>query len=160
MEQTSSNDTRAAMEAAGHLLSRRAHSQAELRRKLAAKGFEDDTVEAAIARLGELKLVDDEEFAEQWVEERAQRMGLGPRRLRAELEAKGIPTEVIEGSLPEGLGDLERAKILAAERLMKLSRLPLQKQATRLFVWLVGRGFDEETAEAAARSVLPPEGWD
>ena len=160
MEQTSSNISPAAMEAAGGLLSRRAHSEAELRERLAAKGFDEDMVDQTINRLGDLSLVDDEAFAEQWVEERARRMGLGPRRLRAELEAKGIPTEVIEGSLSEEIGDLDRAKALAADRLTKLSRLPLQKQATRLFVWLVGRGFDEETAEAAARSVLPPEGWD
>jgi regulatory protein len=158
---TDTDAARAALDAAGRLLSRRAFSKSELRNRLAAKGFEEHVVDQTLHRLGELRLVDDQSFAKDWVEERATRKGLGSRRLRAELESKGVPLEHVEEALatdPEE--ELARAKALAADRLKRLARLPLQKQGGRLFAWLVGRGFEEETAEAAARAVLPPEGWD
>ncbi len=148
------------MDAAGRLLVRRAHTEAELRTRLATAGFDAEMIDATIERLGCLKLVDDTAFAGQWVEERAIRKGLGPLKLRAELEAKGVATEAIEQALAETGDELTRATELAAGRLSRLARLPLQKQGTRLFAWLVGRGFDAEIAEAAARAVLPPEGWD
>lgn len=152
---------RTALDVAGRFLSRRAHSTAELRSKLTARGFDEEIVERTLEKLASLKVVDDAAFAKDWVEERATRKGIGSRRLRAELEAKGIAIEEVDAVLvvdPDE--ELTRAKSLAADRVARLANLPLRKQGARLFSWLVGRGFEEEIAEAAARSVLPPEGWD
>ena len=152
---------RTALEVAGRLLSRRPYTEVELRERLARKGLEQDVIDSTIARLDMLDLVDDGAFARQWVEERAARKGLGSRRLRAELEAKGVPLEEVEAALAaEADSELARATEQAAKRLSKLAHLPLIQQGARLYTWLVGRGFESEVAEAAAKAVLPPEGWD
>jgi regulatory protein len=149
------------MEAAGRLLSVRARSESELRVRLGAKGFDTDEVDTALGRLRELRLVDDEEFARQWVEQRSGRKGLGARRLRSELIGKGVDPEVIDSVLaPSTEDELERAKEIAAGHLRKVVGLPLEKQAARLFGFLCRRGFAPEVVDPAVRAVLPPEGWD
>jgi regulatory protein len=149
------------MEAAGRLLGVRARSEVELRQRLTAKGFDDTDVDAALGRLRELRLIDDEEFARQWVEQRSGRKGLGAERLRRELGSKGIASEVIESVLADNSDDeLERAKEIAAAHLRKFGDLPLPKQAARLFGFLSRRGFAPEVVDPAVRAVLPPEGWD
>ena len=161
MQQVQSDAARTALEVAGRLLSRRPYTEAELRERLARRGLDEDLVEHTLARLGALDLVGDGSFAKQWVEERAERKGLGSRRLRAELERKGVAPDLIEEALQaEADSELARATALAAKRVSKVTHLPLPHQGGRLFTWLVGRGFEQEVAEAAARAVLPPEGWD
>ena len=161
MSQVQSEAARTALAVAGRLLSRRPYTEAELRERLARRGLEDDVIEHTMARLDSLDLVDDGSFAKQWVEERASRKGLGSRRLRAELERKGVaPEEIDEALAAEAGSELERATALAAKRVARVTHLPLPQQGGRIFTWLVGRGFESEVAEAAARAVLPPEGWD
>src|SRR5918992_6044157 len=93
-ESPSDPGLRKAMERAGRWLALRPRTESELRDRLQEGGFDEDTVERVLARLAELRLVDDEAFAKQWVEERARRKGLGPRALVADLESKGISLEV------------------------------------------------------------------
>ena len=142
-------------------MARRAYSEAELRDRLSAAGYETDMVESTLERLQSLGLIDDAAFASQWVEQRADRKGLGSRRLRAELEKKGVATDVIDSIIESGAeGELTRATEIAAGHLRKVVDLPLVKQAARLQSLLARRGFSEEVVEPAVRAVLPPEGWD
>ncbi|HYI46616.1 MAG TPA: regulatory protein RecX [Actinomycetota bacterium] len=150
-----------AIEAAGRLLTVRGRSESELRQRLVAKKFPEDEVEAAMTRLRELNLVDDGQFAAQWVEERSSGKGYGSERLRRELAAKGVAPELIESALQScGDGDLARATELAAKQVRKVVDLPLNRQATRLYGFLKRRGFSSEVTDSAVRAVLPPEGWD
>lgn len=145
-----------AMSKAGRSLARRPHSRAELGLKL--KAFEPEVVEAALVRLEELGLIDDVAFAEQWVRERSQ--GRGPRALRVELAQKGVAQEVIEAALGSGDDEAVRADELAARHLRKVASRHPQKQAAAIQGMLLRRGFSMDVAIAAARRVLPPEGWD
>ncbi len=149
------------MERAGKWLALRPRSEAELRDRLLQGGFEPGVVEDTLGRLRELKLVDDFAFAQQWVEERAARKGLGPAKLAAELSAKGIEQAAIEAAIAS-LADeeLTRAKEVAAARIRRLAELPLAVQAARLEGSLARRGFSAEVSEQAVKAVLPPEGWD
>jgi regulatory protein len=145
----------------GRMLSRRSHSESEVRERLSAGGFDVETIDATIEWLREHKLVDDAELARIWVEERAARKGLGPARLRAELEGKGVAGEFIDLAIA-GLADneLDRARAVALGQLDRLAGLPLVAQARRLQGLLLRRGFSPEAVEAATRAVLPPDGWD
>src|SRR5690606_3114313 len=75
--------------AAVRLLSRREPSTEELRRKLAAKGYSQSSIEAVLGELSRKKLLSDERFAANYVHHHARR-GQGPVRIRAELRQQGI----------------------------------------------------------------------
>jgi len=150
-----------AMEKAGKLLSVRARSERELADRLAEAGFVAEVVAQTLTRLVELGLVDDLDFARQWVADRSARKKLGPRALQAELTAKGISREVIGQALADEGPDEEALAIeAAAAHLRKVARFPLAQQAAKLQQMLARKGFSFEAAEAGARAVLPPEGWD
>jgi regulatory protein len=159
-ESPSDPELRKAMERAGRWLALRPRTESELRDRLQG-GFEEATVDRALARLAELRLIDDDAFARQWVEERARRKGLGPRALVAELEAKGVSSEVAGAAVEAAAGSEERRAVEWAQRqLGRVADLPLGRQAQRIRAGLLRRGFELETAEAATRAVLPPDGWD
>ncbi len=150
-----------AMQRAGHLLATRPRSEYELRTRLAGAGFEEGVVDRTVERLLELKLIDDAAFALQWVEERARGRNRSPEILIAELQAKGIDRAAAEAALAAaGIDEEGQARLVAGRLVAKVIDRPLGQQGAALMAMLMRRGFSEEAAEAGARAVLPPEGWD
>jgi regulatory protein len=93
------------------LLARREHTRAELERKLAPHGTEDD-IQIVIAELQTNQLQSDARFAESWLRARADR--LGTARLRQRLQQKGVAGDLIAASIAQAdLGD-ERDRAAAA----------------------------------------------
>jgi regulatory protein len=136
------------------LLGRRAHSRLELVRKLRRRGFENNAVDGAMARLTELGYLDDASFARGLVRRRASQRG--PRALSAELAAKGIDRaqadEAVAAFDPE-------AQIVAAtrlaERLYAKAPVPSYRDALdRVGSKLLRRGFSATVVRAACRSVV------
>ena len=149
------------MAKAGRILARRPLSIQELRDKLWAAGPPEEDIERAIARLIELRLLDDVAFAEQWVEERSRTKGLAGAALLAELRTKGIAPEIAQAAVDEaGLDEEAQAKELAAAYIRKVAGKPVMVQAQRIQAMLLRKGFSMEAAVAGTRAVLPPEGWD
>jgi regulatory protein len=93
----------AALAAAVTLLARREFCSIELGEKLAAQGYQPDTVRAALEDLIERRYLDDERYARQFVTVHAGR-GQGPQRIRRELAALGLPAALIDTQL-ESQGD-------------------------------------------------------
>lgn len=87
-----------ARERAIEMLSRRAMSRAELRRKLIEKGEDEDTAEYVTAWLCEHSLLDDESYAAAVARHYAAK-GYGAGRVRAELGRRGIDRDLWEGAL-------------------------------------------------------------
>jgi regulatory protein len=106
--------------AAARFLEARPRSVEEVRRRLRGAGFEADLAEAAIARLGELGMLDDAAFARAWTEARDRARPRSARALRQELRGKGVADAVIEQALVEreasvtGRGDDEVTAALGA----------------------------------------------
>jgi len=94
-------DPQAARSAAVALLARRDFSSAELRGRLARKGFDASAVGEAIAELVEERALNDGRYAANFVRYEAAR-GHGPVRIRVELQALGLSGEQIEAALVEG----------------------------------------------------------
>jgi regulatory protein len=93
------------------LLAGRAHFRAELAKKLAARGYEQSEVAAALDRCARQGFLDDLATAKAFVEERRRR-GLGRSRLAAELSRRGAGREAIAAAL----GELSAEDDLAAAR--------------------------------------------
>jgi regulatory protein len=153
------------LDAAARFLETRSRSVAEVRRRLTTAGYRADLVEGAIARLGDLGMLDDEAFARAWVESRDRARPRGERALRDELRLKGIDRAIADTVLLERLGEAgelapDRA---AAERLIEKHTRSLariedpRRRRERAYALLARNGFDPETArEVAARVVEAP----
>lgn len=79
------------------LLSMRDHSRAELLKKLIPHALEGDDVEALVAGLVSAGWVDDARVAESLARRRGER--LGAARLKQELKAKGLSTDLVVSAL-------------------------------------------------------------
>ena len=95
------------------ILQYRFNSEHELRRKLAAKRFENAEIDAAIERLRQEKWIDDERFAGAFVRTRASKK-IGPARIKRELSAAGVDRETANRALTENRDDERISSDLAA----------------------------------------------
>ena len=150
---------RKAMKRAGRLLATRARSEHEVRNRLGRAGFEGSVVDRVVARLRDLRLVDDLAFARVWVAERS--VSRGPALLAGELRTKGVAEDTIQEALEAARRDeVTAATERAAMWLGRVADRPLYEQAARIREMLLRRGFSHEAADEAVKAVLPPEGWD
>ncbi|CAN1547989.1 recombination regulator RecX [Mycobacteriaceae bacterium] len=143
------------------LLTARARSRAELIGKMAKHGYPDEVAEAVLSRLVSVGLVDDEDFAAQWVRSRHTYSGKGKRALAAELRIKGVDAEVIAAALDGIDAGAERGR---AEQLVerKLRREVLAegddpKVMRRLVGMLARRGYSQTMAVAVVTDALAAE---
>ena len=143
------------------LLTARARSRAELIGKMAKHGYPDEVAEAVLSRLVSVGLVDDEDFAAQWVRSRHTYSGKGKRALAAELRIKGVDAEVIAAALDGIDAGAERGR---AEQLVerKLRREVLaegddSKVMRRLVGMLARRGYNQTMAVAVVTDALAAE---
>lgn len=156
-----SDDLARAMNRAGKYLALKPRTRVEMGERLAQGGFDEATVDAALDRLVELRLLNDSDYARTWIEDNVRRKSLGPDALMAGLEAKGVEREVAAQALTDlGYDEESRATEAAHKLLRRVLDHPLNEQGRRLMASLMRKGFSAEAAEAGARAVLPPEGWD
>ena len=122
-------------------LDRRLHSEKELRDKL-RQNYPPHIIDAAIAELARLGLVDDEKFARAFAEQRLSVNKKGPYAIVSELILKGVDKQLARSVVDElnCEGDSEYAAALSvAERYKKDLDTPKGKQ--RLYGALARRGF-------------------
>ena len=150
-----------AIERAGRMLALRPRTEREIRDRLKEASFPEDVIEDTVSRLYELRLLDDEAFALDWISERTAKKGLGPRVLVAELQRKGVDRSTAEAALAtSGIEEADTATAQAERLVHKVIRYPLRDQAAKLQQMLLRRGFSWDAVEEAVKAVLPPEGWD
>ena len=136
------------------LLAARARAARELARALLRKGAAPPHVDAAIARLQELGLLDDAAFARQFARAKRAGAGFSRRRLQAELARRGVARGVVDSALREVLDDeeVDPAAVIdrvAAKKMRLLSALPAEVRRRRLYAYLARRGYDPDEIRAA-----------
>jgi regulatory protein len=128
------------------LLTARAHTRAELAGQLTKRGYPDDVSARVLDRLTEVGLVNDADFAEQWVNSRRANAGKGKRALAAELRTKGLDDDVIDAALNgiDAPSEYQKAAKMVQSRLRRENLDGDQaKVARRLAGMLARRGYDE-----------------
>jgi regulatory protein len=135
-------------------LARREHTRAELERKLARQlaGEEMPDAAAQIARaLDELQargLLSDERAAAMLLSSRQARFGV--RRLKADLQSRGLAPELVAGTLAQAHGtELQRAQALWQRRFGSVAADARERQ--RQVRFLLGRGFGSEVVRRVVR---------
>jgi regulatory protein len=147
-----------AFDKALRLLTYRSRSRKELKERLARAGFNQSVVEKVDARLYELGLLDDPEFARDFAEQALAR-GVSINLVRHELENRGVASGVVDIALAdEAWGDLERARGVARRRALTYGDLPKATAFRRLAGYLAQKGYQEEVvAEVCYEVVGDPE---
>src|SRR5712692_3362667 len=142
-----------AVDRAYNYLSYRPRSREEVRRYLRRKETPPETIEAALARLDRLDLINDHSFTSFWVESREQFSPRGARALKNELRMKGVEREVVDEMVNDEQ-DEERALRAGRKKAMALVNAPNSDYATfrnRLGSFLQRRGFGYQIATKTVR---------
>lgn len=141
------------LERALRILTVREHSGQELRQKLLAKGCSPLLADHLVERCREWGYLDDRRYAERLLASAASR-GWGPKRLEAELRAKGVEPGIWEELSAQGRSReeeeaefRERALALAQRQQSKGRSLP------SIYRFLAARGFTPSQIRGALEAL-------
>ena len=123
-----------------HFLSYRPRSEAEIRRNLRKNDLPEEVIQAVLDRLRDQTLVNDQEFAAQWVENRAAFRPRGKKALASELSQKGVSSQIIDQVLEE-VDEEAMARKLAQKKLPRVSHLDQEEFFKKLYGYLSRKGF-------------------
>jgi len=132
------------------IAARRLRSTAELRKKLLAEEYDADAVEAALARLKEVHLLDDDRVAQAIGQHYKDR---GNRFIAHKLKAKGLAADEHTAALEELPDEFERALAVAEKKLRSLKDLDSRVVRQKLYQHLAARGFGGGVIEKVVRRV-------
>jgi regulatory protein len=142
-----------ALDLAYRQLGRRDRTVAELRRHLAAKAVEPQTIDEAIDELTRQSYLDDARYARRYVEDRRTLDAWGPERIERKLMAAGVERELIATALADrdGGDELDAAVALLRRRWRELPATDRERE--RALGLLVRKGYDLELAYDAVRAL-------
>lgn len=150
---------RFALDRAVGYLAARACSTREIEQKLLHAGYRPCTVEMVLYKLQRESLLDDADFARQWVESR-QTHKLGRSRIAQELRRKGVSQEEAEEALSVIDDDVQLSDAVAlaekAAARIKPGEDP-HKAANRIAGMLARRGYSWDIAKEAIQQALSDE---
>lgn len=127
-----------------HFLAHRPRSQAEIQRRLETKGYTQEVVNQVVERLSAVDLINDEQFARYWVEQREAFRPRGHLALRQELQQKGIAREDIEAALAD-VDETNAVQQAAEKKARQLANFPEMEFKRKLGQFLQRRGFPYES---------------
>lgn len=142
------------------LLTARARTRAELHGRLAKRGYPDDVSERVLDRLASVGLIDDTDFAQQWVRSRHAHAGKSKRALAAELHTKGVDNDVITTVLAgiDAGAERDRAEQLVRAKLRRETLTDDDARVTRRLVGMLARrGYSQNLACAVVFAELAAE---
>lgn len=143
-------------------LTGQARSRDELARALDAKAVPVDVARTVLDRFEDVGLIDDQAFAEAWVESRQASRGLSRRALAVELRRKGIADELIQETVSAIDPDRERAiaRAIVDRKLAGTRRLDEATRFRRLASALARKGYPPGLCTAVVRAALADESID
>jgi regulatory protein len=131
-----------ATNAALNLLALRPRSIREVRDRLRDKGYDPETIDAAIAKLEGWSYIDDADFARFWVENRVTHKPRVRRLLEQELWRKGVDRETARHAIDQSeLDEYEAALTIAKVKIRSYVGLNRDVAYRRLGGVLARRGF-------------------
>ncbi|MCB2198885.1 RecX family transcriptional regulator [bacterium] len=146
-----------AFDRAVRLLASRRQTTVELRRKLAQRGFEKAEIEETLARLADLRYVDDSAAAHDWADELARTGGQGKAKALQKMIARGLPADRARQELDRAWDDElehEHAKVMLAKLLRVTPQLAdTSKGRAKLWRSLLNRGFHTEIVRDLIRAL-------
>ena len=122
-------------------LNYRQRTEREIRKNLAEHQVSEEVIEDTLERLRRNRLVDDTQFAKNWIENRSTFRPRSRKALSIELRQHGIAQETITEALDE-VDEEELAYQAAVKQANKLRDLDQRQFKQKLYAYLARHGFD------------------
>ena len=144
------------------LLSFRPRSKKEISSKLSQfakkKHLPENLIDKLLNEFSELNLLNDEDFAKWWIEQRRSFRPKGEKFIRLELMHKGVNKEVIDSAVAaistDGLSDYDLAMKVAEKKLTRFQDLSPIQLKIKIRDFLFRRGFGWETISKVIDSLV------
>ncbi len=128
-----------------YYLQARARTEQELRDKLTRKQVPPQEIETVLLKLKELGYVNDQKFAKDFQRSRNDYKPTGLRRLRLELQLKGVDRHILEQLEATKEAEYQLALAAAETRLRQYQHLEPAVFERRMIAFLARRGFGYDT---------------
>ena len=132
----------------------RPRAEEEIRVRLQRDEWSETVIAAVIAKLRDNKLLDDAQFASDWVESRSRSKPRGARLLKQELRYKGVDKEEIDAALPNADEEIENAIAALGKIERKLEKWEKGRERTQKAIEMMARrGFGYGTVKTALQRI-------
>ena len=133
-----------------NLLSKSVKTEKEIIAKLKKRGYVSEIIDNVIFKLKDYGYVNDEEFAEKYINSYSKNKG--KRLLKSELKLKGVSDAIIEDKFLSVENELETA-IKIAEKYVKNKPVDI-KTKQKCYKYLLSKGFSYADSKTAVDKVL------
>lgn len=142
-----------AIQKALRFLGYRARSVSEVRENLQKRAIPEAVIERTLERLQESGLLNDQEFAQAWVENRNTFRPRSRRALAMELRRKGLGDDVIQQTLEQTVDESSLARDAGRKYLRKVQGLDWPDFRNKLGGFLGRRGFSYDVVAPVLREL-------
>ena len=129
------------------MLARRELTERQVRERLARRGYDDNDIDAAIARLRSNRSLDDVRVAGAMARSEVVIKRHGRLRAQRQLEAAGLPASIARTALDEVFASLDQDALIGAalgRRLRGTRAIEDEAEFRRLYRFLIGQGFESD----------------
>jgi regulatory protein len=140
--------------AALKMLGGRELSERQVRQRLARRGYDEEAISAAVARLKSDGSLDDERAARAMAHGEASLRKRGRLRVKRRLESAGIAPDVVQRATHEIFQTVDADTLMEAalqKRLRGRERIADDREFQRLYRYLIGQGFESDRVLALLR---------
>jgi len=135
------------------LLNYRQRTAVEMTNRLLKKGYESDQVREVIDRLLQNHLLDDQQFAEDWVRDRKAFHPRSKRLMAYEMMNKGLDREIVQTVLVNAGDESLLAEAAARRSMRKWSGMEEKEFITHCAAFLGRKGFAAGISFSTARAI-------
>jgi regulatory protein len=138
-----------------NFLNYKPRTEKEIRKKLKEKKISESSIAKIITILKDLKYLDDNQYAKQYLEEKLANNPKGKRVIAMKLAEKGINREVIKSVVDTSYNEeteIKKAKELLAKYLKKVRAKSGLDKRQKCYRYLLSRGFDYEIVKEVCKT--------
>ncbi|MFA7572329.1 MAG: regulatory protein RecX [Lutispora sp.] len=129
-------------------------TSSEIILKLKQKNYTEDIIDEVLIRLKDYGYINDEKYIERWLKYKSIQPGMSKKKMYYKLIGKGLDKELIECKFSEmPINDYDSA-LASAEKKLRSLKEDNKTNRTKLFSFLVGKGYSIDTCNDVINKLL------
>lgn len=136
------------------------NTSGEIRKKLYLKEYSEEIIDRVIKKLLENEYLDDEKYIDRWINDKSKIPGMSKKVIYYKLLQKGLNKELLDRKFNEVDIDDYKLALLAAEKKMKTIHGDKEHIKRKIFSYLKGKGYNNDTCFKVIENLIQKEKWD